>query len=91
MMYRVEFDRQPMKIVDKWKKSNPPLFKKLREVINDIAEHPRMGIGHPEPLVGGDDLVYSRHITAKDRIIYKIYDDTIKVLILQVENHYNDK
>ena len=27
--------------------------KKLKRVLGDIMEHPRTGIGHPEPLVGG--------------------------------------
>ncbi len=30
-------------------------------------------------------------ITAHDRIIYDIYDDRVSVLIIQVEEHYNDK
>ena len=32
-----------------------------------------------------------RHITAGDRIIYDIYDDRVSVLIIQAEEHYNDK
>ena len=54
-------------------------------------EHPRTGIGHPEPLVGGHDVTYSRHITAHDRIIYDIYDESITVLVIQCEEHYDDK
>ena len=29
--------------------------------------------------------------TAHDRIIYDIYDDRITVLVVQAEEHYNDK
>lgn len=47
----------------------------LMITLNDIMEHPRTGIGHPEPMVGGSDMKYSRHITAHDRIIYEI-DET---------------
>ena len=54
-------------------------------------EHPRTGLGHPEPLVGGMDVTYSRHITANDRIIYDVYDERVSVLIIQAEEHYNDK
>lgn len=75
----------------KWKKSNPQLFKKLTKVLEDIQEHPRFGIGHPEPLVGGKGITYARHITANDRIIYDIYDDEIHVLIIELEGHYKDK
>lgn len=51
----------------------------------------RTGIGHPEALVGGNDVTWSRRITADDRIIYDIYDDRITVLVIQAESHYNDK
>ena len=34
---------------------------------------------------------YSRHITAHDRIIYDIYDETLVVLVIETEGHYNDK
>ncbi|MBR0041763.1 MAG: Txe/YoeB family addiction module toxin [Bacteroides sp.] len=90
-MYTIKFDHKVDKVVAKWKKSNPNLFKKLRKVLEDIMLHPRTGIGHPEPLVGGGDITWSRHITAHDRIIYRIHDDEIYVVVVDVEGHYNDK
>lgn len=90
-MYDVKFDSKISKIISKWKKSNPFLHKKLTKIIIAIAENPRHGIGHPEPLVGGNDMVYSRHITAHDRIIYRIYDSEIYVLVVELEGHYDDK
>ena len=53
--------------------------------------HPRTGIGHPEPLIKGSGIRYSRHITAHDRIIYDIYDNVVTVLVIQVGGHYDDK
>ena len=91
MSYTVKFEKRPLKVVEKWKKSNPTMFAKLRSLIADIMLHPRTGLGHPEPLVGGNGITYSRHITAHDRIIYDVYDDVVTVLIIQVENHYDDK
>ena len=91
MTYAVEYSKAADKTLKKWKKSNPRLFKKAVSVLMDIMEHPRSGIGHPEPLVGGKDITYARHITADDRIIYDIYDDRIFVLVIQLEEHYNDK
>lgn len=91
MMYKVEYSKEADKTLRKWKKSNPVLFKKATKVLLDIMQHPRTGIGHPEPLVGGGDITWSRHITAFDRIIYDIYDNRITVLVIQVEAHYNDK
>ena len=91
MIYAVEFSKAAGKTLKKWKKSNPVLFKKASAILMDIMEHPRTGIGHPEPLVGGKDITYSRHITAQDRIIYDIYDEHVYVLVIQLEEHYNDK
>ena len=90
-MYTIKFDRKAEKVVAKWKKSNPNLFKKLRNVLEDIMLHPRSGIGHPEALVGGGDITWSRHITAHDRIIYRIHDKEIYVVVVELEGHYNDK
>lgn len=69
MIYRIEFSKDAQKVIKKWKKSNLPLFKKLEKLIPELSEHPRTGKGHPEPLKGGNDITYSRHITVQDRII----------------------
>ena len=91
MNYSIIFDPKVLKTIGKWKKSNPALFKKLSKILNEIMEHPRSGTGHPEPLKGGRDITWSRHITAHDRIIYEINDGEILVLVIDVEGHYNDK
>ena len=91
MMYTIEYSKEADKTLRKWKKSNPNLFNKATKILFDIMQHPRTGIGHPEALIGGNDITYSRHITAHDRIIYDIYDNTVSVLIIKAEQHYNDK
>ena len=90
-MYRIEYSKDADKTLRKWKRSNPRLFKKATKILLDIMEHPRTGLGHPEALIGGSDVTYSRHITANDRIIYDIFDNLVTVLIIQAEEHYNDK
>ena len=91
MTYTIEYSKEADRTLRKWKKSNPQLFKKATKILMDIMQHPRTGLGHPEALVGGNDVTYSRHITAHDRIIYDIYDDRVTVLVIQAEEHYNDK
>jgi len=91
MSYAVKFDDEVQEIIKKWKKSNALNYKKLVKVVKAISEDPRNGIGHPEPLVGGSGVVYSRHITAVDRIVYRIHDEEVYVLVLQIEGHYKDK
>ena len=90
-MYEVKVSSDADKVIRKWKKSNPQLFKKYQKIFHELADHPRTGLGHPEALKGGNDITWSRHITAHDRIIYDIYDDTLVVLVVETEWHYNDK
>ena len=90
-MYRVEVSAEADNVVRKWKKSNPQLWKKYQRIYHELIDHPRTGIGHPEPLKGGGGITYSRRITAHDRIIYDIYDDVLVVLVIEAEGHYNDK
>lgn len=91
MSYRIDISDDAEKVIKKWKKSNALAFKKLYKLLPELEQHPRSGEGHPEPLKGGKDVTWSRHITAHDRIIYDIYDDVITVLVVEVEGHYNDK
>jgi len=90
-MYAINYSKDADKTLRRWKKSNPVLFKKAQQILFDIMSHPRAGIGHPEPMVGGNDITYSRHISAHDRIIYDIYDNVVTVLVIQIGNHYSDK
>lgn len=91
MRYIIDISDHADKIIRKWKKSNPQLFKKYQRIYHELADHPRTGIGHPEPLKGGNDITYSRRISAHDRIIYDIHDETVTVLVIDVEGHYDDK
>jgi toxin YoeB len=91
MSYTVNYTEEADETIAKYKKSNPIAYKKLVRLLKEITEHPREGTGHPEPLVGGNNIKYSRRITGNDRIVYNIYDDIVVVLIVSVGGHYDDK
>lgn len=91
MIYQLLFTKGALASIRKIKKSSPAIFKKIQALLDDIMDHPRTGIGHPEPLVGGGDTRYSRHIRAFQRILYEIDDERVTVLVVEVEGHYNDK
>ena len=91
MRYIIDISDHADKIIRKWKKSNPQLFKKYQRIYHELADHPRTGTGHPEPLRGGNDITYSRRLSAHARIIYDIHDETVTVLVIDVEGHYDDK
>lgn len=91
MSFVIGYSTSVQKVIKKWKKSNPRAFNKLRDLLPELEQHPRTGTGHPEPLKGGNDVTWSRRITAHDRIIYDIYDNVLTVLVIEIEGHYNDK
>lgn len=91
MKYQICISDRAERVLKKWKKSNPQLFNKYQKIYHELADHPRTGTGHPEPLRSGSGITYSRRISAHDRIIYDIHDEEITVLVIKVEGHYDDK
>ena len=53
-----------------------------------LKVHPRTGTGQVEPLKGYDGTVYSRRITKEHRLVYKVYDEVVEVLVLSAFGHY---
>jgi len=91
MRYTLTFAPAAEKALSKWKKSNPSVFKKASKIVAELMEHPKTGTGHPEALVGGGNITWSRHITAHDRMIYDVFEECVHVDVLEVEGHYADK
>lgn len=91
MTYALHFSSSADKTIKKWAKSAPVLYKKLGKLLHELIDHPKTGLGHPEALVGGEAVVYSRRIDAHHRIVYEVHDDEVIVLIVSVEGHYSDK
>lgn len=89
--YTIDFTSAAQKAISKYRKSSPVVYKKICTLLDELILHPRTGLGHPEPLKSGNSITYSRRITAKDRMIYDIYDNVVNVLILSIEGHYGDK
>ena len=91
MSYSLTFSKSAERVLKKWKKSKPQTFQKAVLIFHELTDHPRTGTGHPEPLKGGGDVTWSRHVTAHDRIIYDILDEIVEVHVVEVEGHYDDK
>ena len=91
MSYIVKYSEVADRAIAGYKKSNRIAYEKTLRLIKEITEHPRTGTGHPEPLTRENNVRFSRRISANDRIIYDIYDDTITVVILSAGGHYGDK
>ena len=52
MAYEIKVAQTALKTLNKWKKSNPNLYKKCQKIFHELLDHPKTGIGHPEQLKG---------------------------------------
>lgn len=71
------------------KKEDSKLRGKVMDLVVDMAQDPFSGIGKPEPLKGDLSGCWSRRITGKHRLVYKVEDDVIQ--LLSCYDHYDDK
>lgn len=90
-MYTVIFSPKAEQDLKALKKSEPQAYKKVRLLIEELAEHPETGRGKPELMKYDLKGFYSRKITDKHRMVYSIDDLTITVDIVSAKGHYNDK
>ena len=51
-MYEIQYKEQALIDLDSLKKSEPKAFLKATRFIEELKEHPKTGLGHPEPLKG---------------------------------------
>ncbi len=73
-----------------WQSQDRKTLKKINNLIKDIERNGELqGIGKPEALKDNLQGWYSRQIDEKNRIVYRIVDDTLE--ILQCKSHYGDK
>ena len=89
-MYRVIFSSDAQKDLIKLRKKAPIAIKKLISLLKELEEHPRTGTGRIEQLKHCSEETWSRRITSEHRIVYRIHDNVIEVLVLSVYGHYED-
>lgn len=72
-----------------WLKEDKKTLKKILKTLKDIERSPYEGIGKPEPLKGNLSKYWSRRIDDKNRIVYRVENNTI--LLAQCGSNYRDK
>lgn len=83
------FTETGWKDYESWQSEDKKTLKRINDLIKDIIRNGNQGIGKPEPLTGDFSGYWSRRINSKDRIIYKIKDNT--VFIIACKYHYDKK
>ena len=69
-----------------WVETNRKTALRVLDLIEAIIRDPFEGIGKPEPLKHLGSGLWSRRITAEDRLVYLVADD--RVHLLQARYHY---
>ena len=90
-MYRISYTDEAAEDIKRLQRSEPKAYQKVRRFINELREHPKTGTGHPEPLKGKPEGRWSRQITKKHRLVYRIFDTEVLVLVLSSYGHYDEK
>ena len=90
-MSEIEYRDQALLDIAKLKKDEPAAYKKVVSFIEELKEHPKTGTGHPEPLKGKPEGRWSRQISKKHRLVYRIYETEVVVLVIAAYGHYDDK
>lgn len=90
-MYKVIITPEAASDLERLSYSEPKAYAKANRFIGELREHPKTGTGHPEPLKGKPEGRWSREITKKHRLVYRIFETEVFVDVLSAYGHYNDK
>jgi toxin YoeB len=90
-MYNIDFTPDAKADLARLIKSEPKVYEKALRFIEELQEHPKTGLGHPEPLKGQPENRWSRQLTKKHRLVYRIYETEVVVLVISAYGHYDDK
>lgn len=71
-----------------FKSGNKADIKKIEQIFVELSEHPTTGIGNPEQLKHQLSGFWSRRINRKDRLIYRINEREVEVIVLSAQGHY---
>lgn len=88
-MYPIHLSKKAIEDIPRLRRENPEYPAKLWELILDIFDHPFDGKGKPEPLKGDLKGWWSRRITDKHRLVYRIEESNLE--IASCLGHYGDK
>lgn len=91
MIYEVRLSESVKIDLVRLAKSEPKAFAKASRFIEELRTHPKTDTGHPEPLKGQPSNRWSREITKKHRLVYRIFETEVYVDVLATYGHYDDK
>ena len=90
--YTLEISSQARKeLQGHYRSGNKSVIRKIEQIFLELSNTPYEGTGNPEALKYELTGYWSRRINKKDRIIYRVYEKRVIVLIVSAIGHYGDK
>ena len=89
--YKVIIKEEAQADLEKLLRHEPKVYAKAMRFIGELFEHPKTGLGHPEPLKGKPENRWSREVSKKHRLVYRIFETEVHVDVLSAYGHYDDK
>jgi toxin YoeB len=74
-----------------FKSGNQASIKKITKILEELVDTPYSGVGNPEELKYELSGFWSREINKKDRMIYKVDEAIVTVIVIAAMGHYSDK
>lgn len=92
MSYRIDFTINAKQQLDNWQRSGKTkILKKIAVLLDELREHPTTGTGHVEQLKGDYSGYWSRRLDKESRLVYRIEEENIVVVVVSLKGHYGDK
>ena len=91
MIYKVTFSSEANEDIINLKHNEPKAYQKLTKLLIELQEHPFTGAGRPKPLRENKSGQWSRRISQKHRLVYRVVENHITILVLSAYGHYGDK
>lgn len=92
MSYQLKLTPEAERHLDEWRKSGQKkTLIKIVALFKELREHPTTGTGKIEQLKGDLEGYWSRRINKSARLIYKIEENIITVIVVSLKGHYGDK
>ena len=89
--YTVEISSKARKELQMhYKSGSKSDIKKIEQIFLELTETPYEGTGKPEPLKYNLSGYWSRRINQRDRIVYKVYESRVLVLVVSAIGHYGE-
>jgi toxin YoeB len=91
MIYKVILSEDAEEDAERLERREPQAHKKLLLLLDELWVHPTIGTGHPKQMGANLAGLWSRRITDKHRLVYKIDKEELVVTVHSTYGHYGDK